>query len=90
MEKNSFVVYRKIRGECILVATHRKHLSDGVFSLEEVGGRIWELLNGKRSNLCIAQKLASEFGISASLAQKDTLSFLEQLKKEELVRLKGR
>ena len=55
------------------------------FSLDDVGGRIWELCEGERSVADIADVLAEEYEADASVIQADALGLLHELKDEGLV-----
>ena len=55
------------------------------FSLDDVGGRIWELCDGDRSVTEIADVLAEEYDADASVIQTDALELLQDLKGEGLV-----
>lgn len=55
------------------------------FSLDDVGGRIWELCEGERSIAEIAEILAEEYEADASVIQGDALELLRELRDEGLV-----
>lgn len=55
------------------------------FSLDDVGGRIWELCEGERSIAEIAESLADEYDAAASVIERDALELLRELKDEGLV-----
>ena len=55
------------------------------FSLDDVGGRIWELCEGDRSISEIADVLAEEYDADAAVIQADALELLQDLKGEGLV-----
>jgi hypothetical protein len=56
------------------------------FSLDDVGGRIWELCDGSRSVGEIAGLLATEYDAPASVIRSDALELLTELGSEGLVR----
>jgi pyrroloquinoline quinone biosynthesis protein D len=58
------------------------------FSLDDVGGRIWELCEGDRSIAEIADVLSTEYEADASVIQADALELLQELKDEGLVTLR--
>jgi coenzyme PQQ biosynthesis protein PqqD len=61
--------------------------SDGqYFSLDDVGGRIWELCEGTQSVAEIAETLAQEYDAPAAVIERDALELLEDLEGEGLVR----
>lgn len=47
--------------------------------LNEVGGRIWSLLDGTRTPEDIARVLTSEYDVTEEQALADVLEFLEEL-----------
>lgn len=55
------------------------------FSLDDVGGRIWELSEGDRSIAEIAVLLADEYDADPSLIETDALELLRELRDEGLV-----
>ena len=61
--------------------------SDGqYFSLDDVGGRIWELCEGERTVTQIANTLAQEYDAPAAVIERDALELLEELEGEGLLR----
>jgi pyrroloquinoline quinone biosynthesis protein D len=55
------------------------------FSLDDVGGRIWELCDGERSANEIATLLAGEYDASIADITRDMLELLHELQAEGLV-----
>lgn len=55
------------------------------YSLEESGGRIWELCDGHRTAAEIAAVIASEYEAPLETIQRDTLELLTDLADEDLV-----
>jgi hypothetical protein len=80
-EKNSSIVARQIGNEFILVPI-RQNVGDleCIYSLNEVGGRIWQLVNGGRTLEDIVAALVAEYNVKASQAEVDVLEFLAQMK----------
>ena len=56
------------------------------FSLDDVGGRIWELCDGSHSVTEIAELLSGEYDAPAAAIQGDALEPLGELDREGLVR----
>jgi len=78
--KNPELVFRKIASESILVPIrHKTGDLESIYTLNEVGGRIWELVDGKRSVLEICEVIAEEFCVTPQEAEEDAISFLKQL-----------
>jgi hypothetical protein len=72
---NPNVVGRVVADEAVLVLPEK----GTVKVLNEVGARIWSLVDGVRKASEIAEVIFSEFDVELSTAQKDTLDFLEEL-----------
>jgi hypothetical protein len=49
--------------------------------LNEVGARIWSLVDGRRSLRQIALMISTEYEVDATQAEADTLNFLEDLQR---------
>jgi coenzyme PQQ biosynthesis protein PqqD len=79
--KDPSMVYRKIADECLLVPI-RQNVADmeSIYVLNEVGGRIWELLDGQRTVAGIRDVLVSEFEASPQQVEADVLEFLQKLR----------
>ncbi len=85
-KRNPDVVYRRIKGESILLPTSPKQVKTRPFYfVEEVGSRVWELLDGQRLCQGIVKTIAEEFDTLESRVQKEIFSFLNDLKKEGLI-----
>jgi len=76
------VVARVVAGETVLL-----NLATGTyFGLNEVGGRIWHLLDTEGATLAeIATKLQAEFDVSGENAAADVLSLMVSLSEHGLV-----
>jgi hypothetical protein len=80
-EKDESIVGRKIANEVILVPIkHNMGDLEFMYTLNEVGGRIWELLDGGTTTNEIVSALTKEYGIETSQAEVDVTEFLEQMK----------
>jgi hypothetical protein len=78
--KDPAMVFRKIGDECLLVPV-RQNVADleSFYFLNEVGGRIWELIDGQRVVEEIKEIILSEFDASPIQAEEDLIAFLQQL-----------
>ena len=78
--KDESVVSRKIADEVILVPI-RKNVGDleSIYTLDEVGARIWELIDGKRSLADIKEILLSEFDVAEGTLVTDMQNFISQV-----------
>ena len=78
---SSSVVTRKTGNEYILVPI-ANNIADmnSVFTLNETGAFIWELIDGKRDVEEIIEEMVKEYDIDETTAGEDVLSFLEKMK----------
>ena len=82
--KSSQTASRIIDGEAVIVLLKKSR----VHVLNEVGSRIWELSNGKRSIKKIADTIFKEFKVTKKKALKDTTEFVKSLTKKKMLTLK--
>src|SRR5215813_5158658 len=73
-------VSRRIADE-VIVLPIRKNLGDldSIYTLNDVGARIWELLDGRRSLREIRDVIVSEYQVTAQMATVDLETFVEHL-----------
>jgi aminoglycoside phosphotransferase (APT) family kinase protein len=81
-------VTREIAGETIIVPI-RNNVGDlnAIYTLNEVGTAIWQQIDGRTTVREIAEALCSAYEVDASRAEQDTLDYLAELQKADLVRL---
>jgi len=74
------IVSRRIEDEVILVPI-RQNVADleSIYTLNEVGARIWEQMDGQRTTAQIVASTVEEFNVTEDEAQKDLGEFVEQL-----------
>jgi len=78
--KDPSIVSRKIADECILVPIKQSASEvDSIYTVNEVGSRIWELIDGEKSLSEISDVIIDEFEVSNEEAEKDLIEFLQQL-----------
>ena len=71
---------RQIAGEYILVPIRQSAGEvESIFTLNEVGTRIWELLDGQRNLLQVRDALVAEFEVSPEEAESDLHEFIRSL-----------
>jgi coenzyme PQQ synthesis protein D (PqqD) len=81
VQKAPSIVSRKIADEVILVPiSHKVGEIDCLYALNEVGARIWELLDGTRSLKEVRDAIVQEFEVSETEAEGDLTMLIEQLK----------
>ena len=78
--KSDSIVSRKIADEFILVPI-RQNVGDmeSIYTLNETGARIWELIDGKTNVGKIKEKLIEEFEVAPEEVEKDIVEHLMQL-----------
>ncbi|HBC77690.1 MAG TPA: PqqD family protein [Bacteroidales bacterium] len=74
------IVTRKTGSEYVLVPV-ANNIADmnSVYTLNESGAFIWELIDGKRNAQEIINKLMEEYDIDRDSAEKDVLSFINDM-----------
>jgi hypothetical protein len=79
--KDPSMVARAVAGEMILVPV-RQNVSDlqCMYTLNNVGSRIWELLDGGVKVEEIVTTITQEYEVEAPQAEADVLEFLAQMK----------
>ena len=80
---NPEVIGRSIDNEAVLVLPQ----TGKVKVLNEVGARIWELIDGSRNVRGIAESLCAEFDVPAATAQQDAVEFITDLVDRNIVTL---
>lgn len=79
-------VTRRIAGETIVVPIRSQAaLLDSVYVLNEVGARVWELVQAGRGEDEVVATLAAEFEVEPARARADLLAFLGLLREAGLV-----
>ncbi len=79
-------VTRRIAGETIVVPIRAEAAQlDSVYVFNEVGARIWELIEAGRSESAVVASLAAEFEVDAERARADLQAFVEVLREAGLV-----
>ena len=80
LTKNQDVVFRQIGDESVLVpiANNVGDLSS-IYTLNETGTRIWELLDGKRNIVEITGLITDEYDVPMDAARADVCEFIDEL-----------
>jgi hypothetical protein len=80
--RNEQFVSRQIADEFLLIpVAHQLNGKNWLFVLNEVGARIWELIDGGRSVQQIEELLLEEFDTTPEKLEEDLLRLLNQLQK---------
>lgn len=85
--KNPSIVSRKIADEFILVPVRQKAEElENIYIMNEVAGRIWELIDGKRLVTEIRDIIVEDFEVDRETAEADLEDFLRQVAEVGAVR----
>jgi hypothetical protein len=78
--RSESIVYRQIGTEAVLVPI-RGNAADleSIYTLNEVGHRIWDLLDGNKTVAQLCAAVAAEFEVEPTQARKDVVEFLGEL-----------
>lgn len=86
--KDSSIVFRKVADEFILVPIKQKADEvESIFTVNQVGSCIWELIDGEKSLGEILDMIVSEFDVKPEEAEADLIEFVKQLDKIGAVRV---
>ena len=89
--KSQDIVSRKIVDEVILVPVRRRGEDvDSLYTLNEVGARIWESIDGTRQVREIRDLIVAEFDVTGAQAEADLLTLLDQLSQIGAITEQGR
>jgi transcription antitermination factor NusG len=88
-KKSENIAFRKIADEYILVPISRSIADvNSIYSLNEIAGFIWGLLNGRRSVEEVWNEIAREYDVNDDEAREDVEVFLQQLIEIGAIRVK--
>ncbi len=85
--KEKELVTREVAGERIIVPI-KGHVGDleGVYTLNELGATIWQLINGQTTAREFAEAVRNEYDVGDAEAEKDVVDFLSSLEDAGLIR----
>lgn len=86
IQKNPDIAYRVIDENALIVKTDDE--DNKLLILNPVATAIWELANGENTVKTISERIWEKFEVGKAKAQKDTLSFIQELLNRELLKLK--
>ena len=85
--RNDSFVYRDIAGETVLVPVYGEVADmESIYTLNEVGARIWNLIDGQRTLGEVGQALADEYDAPPADVEADLLEFVEALDEIDALR----
>lgn len=81
------IVSREIEGEMIIVPLTGGigDMEDELYTLNETGKAIWDLLDGKNTLKDISEKLSSEFEAGVEEIQRDIIGLMRELIKRRMI-----
>lgn len=80
LKKSENIVFRKIENEYILVPIRSNAADlDYIYTLNEVGARIWELIDGTRTVGDVRDIVCSEYDVTPETATEDLDALLAEL-----------
>jgi len=84
--KQGDVVTRRISEETILVPV-KDHVGDldAIYTLNEVGTRVWELIDGEMSVSQIVEAVCNEYDVTEEEAEKDVKELMDSLQEAGLI-----
>ena len=84
--KDTRIVTRCIAGETVIVPIrHDTANLDSIYTLNEIGTVIWNLLDQQASFDQMVQSIAGEYEVSTEQAAEDIYDFLQKLQTAELI-----
>lgn len=87
--KSPSVVARKIGSELILVPIRQKAGEiESIYTLNEVAGRVWELIDGRANVQDLVRSVVAEFDVTPDEAEHDIRVLLGQLLETGAIRTK--
>ncbi len=75
------VIWRKMGEEMVLLNVK----NENYYSLNEVGSRVWELIDGQATPDQIASRVAEEYDAPEEQVESDVMELLRDLRLQELV-----
>jgi len=85
--RNDRVVSRKIVDELILIPIRQSVAEmEAMYTMNEVGARVYELIDGRRPVREIVEAIVAEFDVDFEAAESDVREFISQLLQIESVR----
>lgn len=86
--KDSNLVTRRIAGETIIVPVKGSVGDlDSIYTLNEIGATIWQLIDGRTDTHQIIEAISREYDVTGEEATKDVIDFLERLEGASLIQM---
>ena len=85
VKRNNEVFANEIDGEAVMM-----NIQTGkYYGLDEIGSRIWELMEQKIQVKAIIEQLQKEYDVSEQQCKSDVLNLLNELKTNQLIEVVG-
>jgi hypothetical protein len=85
-EKDPDMVFRDIEGEMILVPIRRRTADlESIYTLNETGSRIWELIDGQHTLREVRDVIVQEYDVTPEEAEADLVELMAYLEEIEAV-----
>lgn len=83
VERREDVVFSEVDGEIVAMSIQ----SGKYYGLQEIGSRIWDIIDDPISISKICEALMAEYDVTADQCNLDVLRFMEKLWNKDLIRL---
>ena len=83
VRRSSEVAARDFDGQMVIMQL----ATSALFTLNQVGARIWELADGRMTADQIVQRICQEFEVEKAVAERDARDFIERLAKHGVLLL---
>ncbi|NVM20305.1 MAG: PqqD family protein [Desulfobacterales bacterium] len=80
-KRKSDLVWREVGGEIAIISPDNKHLH----TLNDVGSRIWQLLDGENDLSAIADIISAEYEEEEEVVELDLAEYVENLRRLKLL-----
>lgn len=81
IKRKADIVFSKMDNEVVMLSIEKGEY----YGLDEIGTRIWEVIEHEISFLSLIDLLKDEFDVAEDICKKDTMSFLAELNKKNLL-----
>jgi transcription initiation factor TFIIIB Brf1 subunit/transcription initiation factor TFIIB len=81
IKKDKEIEYKILEGETLIFVPKKGNF----YRLNEVGTRIWQLIDGKRTIKEIIKRVYKEFDVSKERVESNIIEFIDKIKKKGLL-----
>jgi hypothetical protein len=79
------VISREISGETILVPIRKGTTVESLYTLDEIGSFIWNLLDGQHTQEQVIDAVVIEYAVTRDKASADLVNFIKKLEAFDVV-----